>query len=134
MNRLFLVVEEHLGYSLFRSIERAKINLSSAAETIFEFSFDDLKLSEKISAIEFEKHSSHDVDLIVGAMDSTIKDAGLKYSQIDVVCATGGTAKLPALRRALDTRLGREKVREHRHFHSVVGGLAEKAKSFSSDS
>lgn len=130
MNRLFLIVEEHLGYALFRSIERAKISLSSAAETTFEFAFDDLKLSEKINGLDFEKHSRHDVNLIMDAMDNTLKEAGLSYSQIDEVCATGGTAKLPAIRRALDTRLGSKKVREHRHFHSVVGGLAEKAKSF----
>jgi hypothetical chaperone protein len=131
MNRLFLIVEEHLGFSLFRSIERAKISLSSAASTMFEFLSIGIDLREEVRAKDFEGHSRDEVERIVAAMDETVMNAGLTYSQIDVVCATGGTAKLPALRRELDARLGAEKVREHRHFHSVVGGLAERAKSLS---
>jgi hypothetical chaperone protein len=130
MNRLFVVVEEHLGYMIFRSIERAKISLSSNPSALFEFSHPGLELREELLTKDFQRNSQVHVDRIIESMDQTVAAAGLSYPDIDVVCFTGGTAKLPALRQELDARLGREKVQEHRHFHSVVGGLAEKAKSF----
>jgi hypothetical chaperone protein len=97
---------------------------------LFEFSHPGLELREELLTKDFQRNSQVHVDRIIESMDQTVAAAGLSYPDIDEVCFTGGTAKLPALRQELDARLGREKVQEHRHFHSVVGGLAEKAKSF----
>jgi len=127
MDRLFLLIEEHLGYALFRSIEKSKIDLSQEATTDFIFENSGIAIREKISASEFKTHSETVVERITAAMDETMKMSGLKYQDIEVVCCTGGTARIPALREALEQRLSAEKLRQHRNFHSVVGGLAEKA-------
>ena len=48
---------------------------------------------------------------------------------VDVVCATGGTAKVPRIAEALRARFGAERLQEFQHFHSVVHGLAEEARA-----
>jgi hypothetical chaperone protein len=127
MQRLFLLIEEHLGYSLFRAIEKSKIELSKEPSSQFEFHHPGIEISEEIFGSDFKFHSQSVVDAIAAAMDETVKKSGLSYKDINVVCCTGGTARIPALRAVLEQRLGADKLREHRHFHSVVGGLAEKA-------
>lgn len=127
LNRLFALVEEHLGYALFRAIEQSKISLSEKTSCWFEFDHPGVEVKEEIFSADFRVHSQSNVDRIMATMDETVKSSGLGYDEIDVVCCTGGTAKLPSLRQELIKRLGKEKLQEHRHFHSVVGGLAEKA-------
>ena len=41
---------------------------------------------------------------------------------------TGGTAYVPAIRETLIERFGIEKIQERKLFHSVVEGLAQRAK------
>lgn len=127
MNRLFTLVEDHLGYALFRAIEQSKISLSSNTSSRFQFDYPEIEVSEEIFSSDFKVHSQSNVDKIIASMDETVRASGISYENIDVVCCTGGTAKIPALRYELIRRLGKEKLQEHRHFHSVVGGLAEKA-------
>ncbi len=131
MDRLFVLVEEHLGYKVFRAIERTKIRLSDESSDTFRFQHPGIDLEEEIFAADF-KSASHDlVERIAFSMDETIKKAGVTNAQIDLVCCTGGTAKLPALHHELVRRFGKEKLIQHRHFHAVALGLAERAKAIS---
>lgn len=127
MDRLFALVEENLGYSLYRSIEKTKIALSGESQTMFSFTHPELEFSQEIQAKNFEDVSQSLVQRITEALDETLRRAGVKASEIEIVCCTGGTAKIPALNQELVKRFGIEKLRQHRHFHSVIGGLAERA-------
>lgn len=129
MDRLFSLVEEHLGYKLYKSIEATKIALSHQAVAPFAFSHPNLDIEQPIEAAQFERVSQNLIDRITLALDETLSRAGLKASEIEIVCCTGGTAKLPALNAELVKRFGAEKLRQHRHFHSVIGGLADRAHS-----
>ena len=77
--------------------------------------------------LEFEKYIQPSVDLILRALDETVKRSGLRCEEIDIVCCTGGTARVACLREAMELRFGKEKLQEHRVFHSVVQGLAHRA-------
>jgi hypothetical chaperone protein len=57
-----------------------------------------------------------------------VRAAGVRTQDIDVVCSTGGTAKVPAIARGLADRFGQRRVQELRTFHSVIQGLAERAR------
>lgn len=127
MDRLFALVEENLGYRLYRSIEKTKIGLSSANEETFSFSHPELQIEQSILSADFERVSQNLVDKITEALDETLKRSGVKAGEVDIVCCTGGTAKLPALNKQLEIRFGAHKLRQHRHFHSVISGLAERA-------
>ena len=61
--------------------------------------------------------------------ENRMKRAGVAPSDIDRVCLTGGTAKVPAVVAALQSRFGEERISSHRAFHSVVYGLALHARS-----
>lgn len=128
MDRLFVLVEEHLGYKLFRAIEQTKIRLSDAPKDEFRFDHPGIDVTEEIFNADFKAFSQDNVDKIVQSMDDTMKKAGLTYDQVDIVCCTGGTAKLPALSQELAKRFGATKLRQHSHFHAVCTGLAERAR------
>ena len=57
-------------------------------------------------------------------MDKTLKAAGLKPEDIDVVIRTGGSSLIPAVQKMLEKKFGAEKVNKQEVFTSVVQGLA----------
>jgi hypothetical chaperone protein len=129
MNRLFALVEEHLSYKLYKAIESTKIALSSHSLALFSFRHPELDVEQEILAPRFDQVTQPLVESITSALDETLNRAGLRADQIEIVCCTGGTAKIPALNRELVRRFGADKLRQHRHFHSVIGGLADRAYS-----
>lgn len=127
LNRLFVLIEDHLGYQVFKSIEEVKIALSSAPTARFVFDYPGIGVEDEIAGADFKSFAAELVGKITAALDDTVQRAGLTHAEIDIVCCTGGTAKLPALRRELERRFGEAKLREHRHFHSIINGLADRA-------
>ncbi|MBS1982774.1 MAG: Hsp70 family protein [Bdellovibrionales bacterium] len=127
MDCLFLLINEQLGFELFEEIERTKRMLSEREMEKFAFTKLEIDIHETISRAEFEDYTEDAVHRILRSLDQTIQDAGIKHGDVDLICSTGGTAKVGVLQRALETRFGPEKVREHRRFHSVVEGLSHRA-------
>lgn len=129
MDRLFIVISEHLGYQLFRSIEATKIALSSADEAFFEWQYlnSDLDLSVACSSLDYHQGARDVIESIIGALDETLKMGQVKASDVDIVCCTGGTARHPAIMGALEQRFGAQKLRQHKSFHAVAMGLGEHA-------
>lgn len=134
MDQLFCLLEQQLGFSIFEAIETAKRALSAQDETELKFIYPensrgrpDVDIEEKIERSAFEEMIEDPVTKITDALDETLKLAGINASQVDLICLTGGTAKLPAIRAAMSARFGEEKLRTHRHFTSIVEGLAERA-------
>ncbi|MBM4318311.1 MAG: Hsp70 family protein [Deltaproteobacteria bacterium] len=128
MQRLFTLVEDQLGFPLFEKIEQAKRELSTGDEGRVLFEYPTIQLNEGIKKAEFESYISSSVEAILKTLDDTLKRSGLQARQIDLVCCTGGTAKVPILKEAIEQRFGKEKLQEHRVFHSVVDGLAHRAR------
>jgi hypothetical chaperone protein len=128
IDRLLTLIEDQQGYRLFRAIEEAKIALSGAARAAFAFDYPGIELAAEVRADAFAQHGEPLVEKIMGALDETLRRAQIRADGVDIVCMTGGTAKVPAIKRELTRRFGEVKMREHRNFHSVVFGLAERAK------
>ena len=128
MKRLFTLVEDQLGFPVFEKIEEAKRELSSKHEGRVRFEYPYINLDELIQKDQFESYIESPIEIILSALDETVKRSGLNYSEVDLVCCTGGTARVPRLRKAIEQRFGIQKMQEHRVFHSVVDGLAERAK------
>ena len=132
MQRLFVLVEDHLGYKLFQSIEATKRKLSDQTSDIFEFDYPEIEISQEVFSKDFTERSSDLTRQIIACLDETLSSAGLAASEIEIVCCTGGTAKIASLREALTQKFGRQKLMQHRHFHSVINGLALRAKDLCS--
>ena len=127
LDRLFTLLDDQLGFSIFEAIERVKRALSTSDEGRFEFNYPTVELDDLIRRTEFEEYTKSKVDQVMSTLDATVKDTGLRFSEIDLVCCTGGTAQVPALSDALTSRFGAEKIIHHHHYHGVIEGLAKRA-------
>ena len=76
----------------------------------------------------FETASARVSRSILERLDATLERAGITANDIDRVCSTGGTAKVPVIRHGLEARFGAEKLQALSSFHAVIQGLAERAR------
>lgn len=127
IDRLFIMIEDQQIFPFFEFIEGAKRNLSSAPETTFEFSYPGIEISETFLNTHFVEWSQDTRSKIFEALDRCLDSAGLTAADVDLVCLTGGTAKVPFIRQELENRFGAEKLQTQAHFHSVLSGLIESA-------
>ncbi|MES2745476.1 MAG: Hsp70 family protein [Bdellovibrionota bacterium] len=127
IERLEMLIEERQGYHLFESIEEGKKMLSAKDYGHVHYQYPTIDLDLTFDRGQFDHFSSKTIDAILGSLDETVKASGLAYAGIDIVCCTGGTARIPALHAGLAARLGADKLEHHLPFHAVVNGLAEKA-------
>jgi len=129
IEQLLTLVEDRLGFSVFESIEQVKRALSEREEARFSFHYPTVDIEQDITRTGFEQSSARSTDRVVAELDATLKRAGITADQVDIVCCTGGTARLPAVSQALATRFGKEKLAQFRHFHSVILGLGAQAQA-----
>lgn len=116
------LIEDNYGYMLFRSIEKAKCELSSAGRT-------DINLSEYIARTialtkpEFEETIADEVVKISICVDETVQKAGISADEIDIVFLTGGSSYIPCIKDLFHDTFGSEKVKHSDAFTSVAFGL-----------
>jgi hypothetical chaperone protein len=133
MDRLFVLIQDQLGFYVFETIEKAKRHLSDQREARLDLDYPGMVVKESLSRNAFDELILKPTERIFSALDETVRQAGLTFSQVDLVCCTGGTAKVPYIREGLKQRFGEEKLKEYNFFHSVVRGLAERAKQILSE-
>jgi hypothetical chaperone protein len=121
---LYDLVEENLGYRLFRAIEGAKIRLSSADETRIEFHEARIHVDAPITRAEFERLSAPLLDELDACATRLLERAQLGAGQIQSVFLTGGSSQIPAVRQLFAARFGEERLRTADAFTSVAEGLA----------
>jgi hypothetical chaperone protein len=127
MDNLHSLIHNQIGFALFEQIEATKRALSDAESEAFAFDYSDMHLREQITRKQFEEYAEPAFHRILGSLDETLSAAQLKPEQVDLVFATGGTAKIHALRAALIERFGAEKFQQQKNFHSIVYGLSRLA-------
>lgn len=127
VERLLALVEEQLVFSFFEQIEQSKRELSEKPTTRFVFDEPGVEVKEVLSKAEFEDWATPVRSDIFAALDRAFVTAGLQTKDVDLVCLTGGTAKVPLIRQALEDRFGAEKLQTSAEFHSVQKGLVEAA-------
>ena len=128
MDQLLLLIEEQLGFGIFEEIEKVKRGITDAKSCQFTYEYPGVSISEKITAKQFGDYIAPSVEKILSGVDETLKRAGIKASQVDVLCCTGGTANVGLIQKGLADRFGADKLKQHKQFHSVVEGLAERAR------
>ena len=130
IDQLVSLIEDTLGFQIFESIEQAKRDLSSRDTTVLEFSYPSIEIEEDITRQEFASFSESAVAAILRSLDDTLAQSGVAAPQIDLVCCTGGTARVTAIASAILDRFGPDKVVRLRSLHSVIAGLAARAKAY----
>lgn len=128
LERLFVLVEDQLGFAIFEEIDRLKRALGEKVEASFNFQAAGAEISFALARADFDASIARPIDQILTAMDETMTAAGLTPDQIDMVYCTGGTSKLGTVQKALSLRFPREKILKRDFFHSVIQGLGEQAR------
>jgi hypothetical chaperone protein len=127
IGQLEILLENQLGFSVFEAIESAKKEISQKGVGIVSYKYPGIRIEEKIKAAQFEEYTRSEIDKIFASLDETLKKAGVKASEVDRVCCTGGTAKVSLVKTELSKRFGESKLESFRNFTSIVEGLSERA-------
>lgn len=126
---LYDLVEENLGFHLFRAIERAKVELSSKEETLLRFDAARIHLEERLTRDEFERLTAPLIDRLDACVTRLLTRTGVGPEGVDAVFLTGGSSQIPSVRRLFVRRFGEAKLRTADAFTSVAEGLGRGARS-----
>ncbi|WP_415063231.1 Hsp70 family protein [Bdellovibrio sp.] len=127
VEKLFILIEDQQIFPFFENIEKTKRALSNVDETQFIFDYPGLEISETFSTLQFIEWAEENRQKIFAALDACLKSAGITPEEVDLVCLTGGTAKVPFIQKEFEKRFGQERLQTQSHFHSVLSGLTESA-------
>lgn len=124
LEALNTLVNNALGYSLFRQIEDAKKRLSDDISASLIFEHGNLRINETIQRNTFSNRLRKEAASVKEAVEQVVIEAGFVASDIDYVVRTGGTSQVPMFVDMLADMFGEEKLRAIDPLASVVGGLA----------
>jgi hypothetical chaperone protein len=119
------ILDYDLGYHLYRAVERAKVALSGAESTHFEFADEPLlHIEADLTRTQFEGWIVEETTAMAECVDRLLASTGVAAKDVDQVFMTGGTSFVPAVRRIFDDRFGAAKIRAGGEMISVATGLA----------
>ncbi len=124
---LIHIVENDLGYFLFRAVEKTKLELSAREAADFMFSDPPVMIEKIVARPDFDHWIARYLEQIAGCVDRLMKMVALKPDAIDSVFLTGGSSFVPAVRRIFIERFGADRIRMGDEFTSVARGLALRA-------
>ena len=124
LHQLIQLIEDEVGYDMYRAISGVKAALSGASQARLQFRHADFVVDEEIARADFEAWIAPELKQIGTAVDEALADASLTAKQVDRVFLTGGSSLVPAVRRIFETRFGRKRVVAGGEFVSVAEGLA----------
>ncbi|HEX4459030.1 MAG TPA: Hsp70 family protein [Polyangia bacterium] len=124
---LYDLVEENLGYRLFRAIEAAKIRLSAGEATTVDFEEARICIHEPLTRVELEQFSAPLLAGLATTTQEVLDRARVAPDAIDSVFLTGGSSQIPAVRRLFGSKFGDAKLRTADAFTSVAEGLGRSA-------
>jgi len=121
---LIHIVEDDLGYMLFKSVEQAKLALSAADATTFRFADHAVSIEKDTTRAAFEGWIARELRAIAECVERVLKAAEVLPDSIDSVFLTGGSSFVPIVRRIFARTFGAEKIRTGSEFTSIARGLA----------
>jgi len=125
LQNLVTLAEENLPFHLYRAVEAAKRCLSESDSATLAFHEADIDIDAKVTRREFERWTEPLRTELMGAVDRCLARAG--QLQPDAVFLTGGTSKIPSVRKLFADRFGEARLREGDAFTSVAAGLGRAA-------
>ena len=128
LQRLFTIVEDQQGFSLFEAVDGLKRELSQTDSAKFVFDYPEAEIGFEIVRPDYDTQIAGATERILSVMDETLKASGVAAHDIDIVYCTGGTSKLRAIQGGLRRRFKADKIVGSNFFHSVIEGLAARAR------
>lgn len=119
--RLLDLISFNYSYNCFQAIRRAKVELSSQAQTVIDIP--ELNLSVPFSRARFDAILEPVLARTGECIAAVLERARLAPGEVDVVIRTGGTSEILAVRALLEGMFA-GRVEGHDPFTSVASGLA----------
>jgi hypothetical chaperone protein len=127
LEKFEVIVEDGVGFELYEAVERIKRRLSDEPHAQLSLAYPGAEIERDTTQTELALAAQKPLARILDALDETLALGGVRAEQVEIVCLTGGTARMPLIQRALRERLSTASHRTTRSFHSVVQGLARRA-------
>ena len=121
---LITLIDNNLGFSVFKEIEKVKIQLTENELTSFHFSKLDIKINEEISKEIYAEIIQDDVSSIERYLNKFLKSNAIDSSQIDSLFLTGGTSLVPSVKQIFEQKFPTTPIHSGDNFISVANGLA----------
>ncbi|MCI0849893.1 MAG: Hsp70 family protein [Chloroflexi bacterium] len=118
------LVSRNHGLDMFRAIELAKIDLSSAEIGTVRLKRGAIDVREDVTRSEFEAAIAAQLLQARACVLDAVERAGCEPEEITLVITTGGSSLIPAFRRTLEEALPRATLAATGTFTSVAAGLA----------
>ena len=128
LDRLAVVIEDGVGFTLYEAVEGAKRRLSEHDVTELAFDYPGAELNLPVERTDLEGAAERPVGRLLEALSETLRAGGVEAGEVEVACLTGGTSMMPLIERALGDMRPNARFRRLRSFHSVVQGLARRAR------
>jgi len=124
LHALMRLIEEELGWQLYRTVSAVKAELSRAPQAVLRFRHAGIAIEETITRVDFEQWIVPDLARLSAAVDQALARASLSEADVDRVFLTGGTSFVPAVRTLFERRFGADRISAGGEFVSVAEGLA----------
>jgi len=121
---LLTLIDNNLGYSVFQSIEKTKIELSEQEDSQFCYSNMEIEIDEEISLTQYEAIIEKDIRKISIYLDEFMLKNEIKPGDIDSLFLTGGTSLVGAVQNLFSSKFPSVPVNSGDNFTSVARGLA----------
>ena len=126
--KFITIIENDLGYPLYKAVADAKTALSSSPIATLAFRAEgmgyNLALDATIERAAFNQWIADDLQKIEDAVDEVLGEAKLDATEIDRVFLTGGSSFVPAVREIFDQRFDPKKIETGDQLESIAYGLA----------
>lgn len=124
IDALINLVDDDLGYRLYRAIEAAKCALSEQPQSQFRFDEPGIAIENLVNRNEFEDWIDPEVRQIANCLDRLLARGNVSPSDVDAIFMTGGSSFVPAIRRVFEQKFRKALIRGGQEFTSVAEGLA----------
>ena len=124
LEKLIILTENNLGYSIFQSIEKTKVALSKAKEVNFKYEKLGIDIDEAISLDTYNGIIEKDLSKIDAYLNSFLENNHINPAEIDTLFLTGGTSLVTAIQELFKNKFPHVTIKSEDNFISVANGLA----------
>jgi hypothetical chaperone protein len=124
---LLHVIDQDLGYHLYRAVEQTKMDLSEKEVSRLVFHDAALAIEAPVTRAQFEAWIAAEIQAIAACIDRLMERTGVSCGDVGHVFMTGGSSFVPAVRRLFEERFGAARLRSGDELTSVAKGLALRA-------
>jgi hypothetical chaperone protein len=124
IKNLITLTENNLGYSIFQSIEKTKVELSKQAQSTFEYHALDIDIEEHISITDYNTIINKDILKIRKYLLIFLEQNNIKLTDIDTLFITGGSSLVLAVQDLFKSTFPNTPIKSDDNFISVAKGLA----------